>query len=144
VAAICLRCGAPKSGPQGVCAACGHNPQGEGQLVAWLLSDAHLSPPELLEAAARIQRGLSPRPSARMLDLARRTLGVHVDLDPGLSGTERVGLMLLGLAVSPAPGLAMAWTWWNSRPRAARQALGLSAPSSVIATGFFFYLLFGR
>jgi hypothetical protein len=26
----------------------------------------------------------------------------------------------------------------------ARQALGLSAPSSVVATAFFLYLLFGR
>lgn len=132
--AICLRCGAAKAAPEGICPACGHRPEGEGLLVAWLLSDAHL-PPERLEAAAvRIREGQSVRPSAAMLDKARRALGLHAHADPGLSRRQRLGLLASSLLFTALPGVVL-WAWWRQdRPRSARQALWLSLPAGAITT----------
>jgi hypothetical protein len=143
MAAVCLRCGTTKSAFDRVCSRCGHAPEGDGLLTAWLLSDQWLSEPELGQAAARIARGEAPRPSARLLDQARRELGQHLTQDPGLGPWRRLMLLLLGVFVTPAVGLAIAWTWWMRYPRAAREALWVSLPTSVVLTALFLWACFG-
>lgn len=132
--AVCVRCGAAKGAWDRICPACGQVPEGDGLLVAWLLGDAHLTEPELERAALRIRAGEAVRPSARMLDAARRALGIHAEHDTGLTQAQRLGLLALGFLVSPAPGLAMWWSWRGRYPRSALQALGLSLPTSILVT----------
>lgn len=135
VRAICLRCGGPKAAYDAICPACGHVPEGEGLLVAWLLSDAHLDAAGLDAAAARVRSGEGIRPSDKLLDRARRALGRHATQDPGLTGGQRAALFATSLALTPLVGLTAAWWWREARPRAAAQALAMSLPVSVALFG---------
>ncbi len=136
---VCVRCGAERGRWDQVCPGCGHRPEGEGLLVAWLLSRENLSEGELAAVRARILGGEVIRPTERMLDRARRALGTHFATDLGLGTGERWALLATSILVTPLPGLVFgAWTW-NSRPRAARQALALSVPASV---AFFLLVLY--
>ena len=45
-----MRCGSLKPSYDDICPSCGHRPEGEGLLVAWLLSDMHLHRDELARA----------------------------------------------------------------------------------------------
>lgn len=138
--AVCLRCGADKPSYDRICPDCGHRPDGEGLLVAWLLSDAHLPASHLDQAAARIRRGEALRPSHTMLQRARRALGVHATQDHGLDWHVRFGLLSLSLFITALPGLLM-WFWWRTtRPRSAAQALWLSLPAGLIGSGALLWL----
>ncbi|MCB9680027.1 MAG: hypothetical protein H6733_01020 [Alphaproteobacteria bacterium] len=141
--AICVRCGADKGHYERICPACGHRPEGEGLLVAWLLSDAHLDAGGLDKAARRIARGDTIRPSEAMLERARRALGAHASADPGLSGGQRLALLATSLVLTPTVGLTL-WAWWRTeRPRVALQALWLSLPASVLYAVGVLWLRFG-
>jgi hypothetical protein len=129
--AVCLRCGADKGAFDQICPSCGHRPEGEGLLVAWLLSDQSLTGPQLDDAAARIRSGTSIRPTERMLARARAALGRDEARDPGLTRPQRLALLATSLLLTPAVGL-VTWAWWRTeRPRTAAQALWLSAPAGV-------------
>ena len=132
--AVCVKCGGERSGYAQICPACGHRPDGEGLLVAWLLSSENLADAELNGVVARIRKGESIRPSARMLDKARRALGQHFTTDEGLSLGERALLLTTSLVLTPLPGWVVFFWWYGSRPRAAMQALALSLPASVLFT----------
>lgn len=117
-----------------VCPSCGYRPEGEGVLVAWLLSRHNLSERDIELAARRVRAGQSIRPSERMLDRARRALRQHLTTDPGMSTGERVALLTCSLLLTPLVGWTL-WAWWRTeRPRAAIQALGLSLPATAIFT----------
>jgi len=130
--AVCVRCGGFRGDFHEVCPHCGHRAEGEGLLVAWLLSIEHLDATRLEAAADRIRAGEITRPSDRMLERARKALGTHFSSDPGLTPGQRLGLLLTGLFLTPLPGWVL-WAWWRvERPRAALQALGLSLPVSAL------------
>jgi hypothetical protein len=130
--AVCVRCGGFRAVFRDICPHCGHRPEGEGVLVAWLLSEENLDPERLQAAAERVRGGEVIRPSDRMIERARKALGTHFSSDPGLTVAERAGLLALGLLVTPLPGWVL-WAWWRrERPRAALQALGLSLPASAL------------
>jgi hypothetical protein len=129
---VCLRCGATRARFDAICPSCGHRAEGEGLLVAWLLSSEFLDDAGLDAAAARIRGGESIRPSARHLDRARRALGRHFSSDPGLTAGQRAALLVCSLVATPLPGLVLGWWWREERPRAALQAFALSAPASVL------------
>jgi len=100
-------------------------------LIAWLLSDQHLDEAGLDKVAARVAAGESVRPSARMVESARKALGKHVASDPGLSVGQLAGLFAVNVLLTPAVGWTLAWWWRGERPRAAIQALALSLPVSL-------------
>lgn len=138
--AVCLRCGSDKLTFDAICPSCGHVPEGEGLLVAWLLSPAHLDAAGLAAAAARIRAGEPIRPSEKLLDRARKALGTHADQDPGLSPARRALLLATSLVFTPLVGITC-WFWWREqRPRAAAQALAMSVPVSVL---FFVAVVWG-
>ncbi len=129
--AVCTRCGADRAAIELACPGCGHRPSRDGLLVAWLVSDANLSSDDLDAAAARIKAGQPLHPTRAQLERARRALGAHLTSDPGLPVSQRVALLVVGLAITPLPGLIL-WYWWRaSRPRASLQALALSLPAGV-------------
>lgn len=132
MSAVCIRCGAVRDGFDQICPRCGHRAEGEGLLVAWLLSSANLPSDELDAVAARIAAGEVVRPSARQIEKARRALGRHFASDPGLSTNERLLLLACGLTLTPLVGYVLAAWWRADRPRAAVQALALSVPASVL------------
>ena len=130
--AICVRCGASRGDFRDICPSCGHRPEGEGLLVAWLFSQEALSQPQLAKAAERVRKGEPISPSDRMLDRARTALGMRLASDPGLTTGQRLGLLATTLFATPLVGWVV-WFWWRrTRPRAALQALALSAPASVV------------
>jgi hypothetical protein len=132
--AVCVRCGAFRVGFQSICHACGHNPVDEGLLVAWLLSEHHLSAEALQQAADRVIAGEQIHPSGRLLNKARVALGKHFSSDPGLSVQARILLLTTSLLLTPLVGWTC-WLWWRQhRPRAAWQAFGLSAPATLLFT----------
>lgn len=138
--AVCLRCGSMKPTHESVCSGCGHRPEGEGLLVAWLLSDAHLDEAELARAGERLRAGEVVRPSDAMLEQARKALGRHATRDHGMEARERAILLSTSILLTPLVGLTL-WLWWREdRPKSAIQAFWLSAPVSVI----FFALVVGR
>lgn len=130
--AVCVRCGGFRADFHHVCPHCGHRPEGEGLLVAWLLSREHLPEDGLEAASQRVQRKKSIHPSERMLTRARKALGTAFDSDPGLTTWQRVALLATSLLLTPLVGWVV-WFWWRrDRPRAAMQALGLSLPATAI------------
>jgi len=137
--AVCIRCGNGKPGYSSICPSCGHRPEGEGLLVAWLFSAEHIDEAALQGVAKRIKDGQDIRPSDKMLDKARRALGTHFSSDPGMTGQQRVALLLTSLFLTPLVGLVICGWLRNERPRVAIQALGLSLPASVL----FFCLVVG-
>ncbi len=141
--AVCVKCGGERSGFDQICPACGYRPDSEGLLVAWLLSAESLSDDELKQVQLRIRKGESIRPSARMLDKARRALGNHFSTDLGLTVVQRLGLLATSLLLTPMVGWVIALWYWNERPRAALQALALSLPATVLFTGIVLYLRLG-
>lgn len=135
-AAVCHRCGGAKAGALDACADCGFTPAGRDRLVAWLFSDAWLDEAERAEAARRVLAGEQPDPSRAQLAAARRA--VEGDLRHPAQGAplttgQSAALLAANLLLTPLAGLAV---WMGKRaesPRAARQALWLTAP--VIALG---------
>ena len=138
--AVCLRCGASREHYDRICPSCGHQPAGDGLLVAWLLSDANLSEAELDGVAERVRKGESVHPSRRMLRRARRALGADFSTDPGLSVGQRLALLATSLLITPLVGWVLAIWWREQKPRAALQALALSLPASVLFFGLGLWL----
>jgi hypothetical protein len=138
--AVCVRCGAERADWAQICPACGHRPDDEGQLVAWLLSTKNLSESELAAVRKRILEGEVIRPSGRMLERARRALGRHFSTDAGLSSRQRLLLLATSLFVTPLVGWVLFAWWYNARPRSAMQALALSLPATVAFTLLVLYL----
>lgn len=132
--AVCVRCGGERPDYTQTCPRCGHRPEGEGLLVAWLLSSENLGDAELDATAERVRAGDAPKPSPRMLDRARRALGSHFATDLGLTTGQRLALLGTSLFLTPLVGWVLFAWWWNSRPRAAVQALALSLPATVLFT----------
>lgn len=130
--AICIQCGNNRGTFEQVCPSCGHRPEGDGRLVAWLLSDQHLTREQLDEVERRVKAGENLRPSRTSLDVARRALGSHFATDEGLTVGQRLGLLATSLVLTPLPGLVLAAWWRTERPRAAMQALALSLPFSLL------------
>jgi hypothetical protein len=132
IGAVCVRCGAARGDYAQICPSCGLQPEGDGLLVAWLLSAHHLDEARLRQAQERIRAGEVIRPSEARLAVARRALRTDFASDPGLGAGERLALLATSVLLTPLPGWVL-WAWWRrSRPRAAFQALALSAPASVI------------
>lgn len=129
--AICVRCGGERRDFDQICPSCGHVPMAEGRLVAWLLSSENLGVDELRAVQARIRAGEVIRPSARMLDKARRSLGQSFGTDAGMSTWQRLGLLATSVFLTPLVGWVLFVWWWKVRPRAAIQALALSLPATV-------------
>jgi hypothetical protein len=123
-----------------ICPSCGHRPEGEGLLVAWLLSSDHLDDTGLDEVQKRVRSGEWIRPSGRLLDRARRALGAHFDTDRGLTSRERLALLATVFLVTPLVGWVLGAWWWNDRPRAAMQALALAVPATVLTTAAVIWL----
>jgi hypothetical protein len=138
--AICVRCGGERSDFDQICPSCGHRPEGEGLLVAWLLSSHNLSGDELKQVQARVRQGEAIRPSGRMLDKARRALGSHFATDTGMDTRQRLALLATSLFLTPMVGWVLFFWWRSERPRAAVQALALSLPASVLFTGLVIWL----
>lgn len=132
--AICVRCGSIRANFETICPSCGHRPDDEGRLVAWLLSSENLSETELEDVRHRIAGGERIRPSARMLAKAKIALGRDFSSDQGLSTSQRVLLLGTSLLVTPLVGWVLFIWWYRDRPRAAIQALALSLPASVLFT----------
>jgi hypothetical protein len=129
--AVCIRCGADKSAFDRICPACGQRPEGEGLLVAWLLSDAHLDQDRLERAAVRVRRGEPLRPSDKQLALARKALDTSPP-DTGMPAAHRRLLLATSLLLTPLVGLTL-WAWWRERrPRSASEALWLSLPAGLL------------
>lgn len=141
--AVCARCGASRTDFREVCPACGYRSEGDGVLVAWLLSSAHFDDKQLDAASARIKSGEPLRPTEAMFDRARKALGEDLSTDAGLSTPQRVGLLVVSLLVTPLPAWVMAIWWWQSRPRAALQALALAVPSSAAFVAAWLWFVLG-
>lgn len=132
--AACIKCGALRADFRETCPSCGHRPDGDGLLVAWLLSSHHLTHEQLEEAQQRIMTGEPVRPSARMIASARAALGKAFSTDPGLPRNQVLGLMAVSILLTPLVGWMLSFWWRNNRPRAAWQAFLVSAPASVLFT----------
>lgn len=136
--AVCIQCGEDRATFDETCPACGHRPEGDARLVAWLLSDQHLTTEQLDQVQRRIRAGEAIRPSKESLETARRAMGAHYSTDEGLTMQQRLGLLAVSVFLTPLVGWVYAAWWRRERPRAAVQALALSLPFSVL----FFFLAF--
>ncbi len=135
VPAICHRCGGSKKGPLVPCKVCGFVPTGEERPVAWLFSRHHLSPHELVHAAARLREGERPDLSRDLRAQAREAMGAAPLPDEARRPLSSGNLMLLALAnlvASPLVGLAVWWGMGERRPVAAGQALRVTLPFVVV------------
>lgn len=136
---ICVRCGAERSHYEQICPECGHRPEGDGLLVAWLLSGENLDQDALTSVQNRIRSGEAIRPSANMLEKARRALGQHLATDRGMPTRDRLLLLATNLVLTPLVGWVLLVWWRNTRPRAALQALALTLPVSVLFVAMVLY-----
>ena len=137
--AVCVRCGAEKAHYGNVCPSCGNRPDGEGLLVAWIASDANLDEAALAATSRRIAAGEPLRPSAAMLQKARRALGREISTDEGLTVLQRFLLLGCSIVFTPFVGFTCFFWWRTEHPRSAWQALGLSLPPSVFFTAMWVY-----
>ncbi len=113
------------------CKVCGFVPTGEERPVAWLFSRYHLSPHELVHAAARLREGERPDPSLALRAAARHGMGAAPLPDEALRLMSPTTLVLLGAAnllLTPLAGLSVWWGLSERRPAASRQALRITAP----------------
>ena len=111
--------------------------------LAWLLSTHHLSEADLSSASARIQAGDAIRPTPEMRLKARRAMRRTFRDDRGFAVKELALLCAVGLVVTPLPGWLLGYWWRASRPRAAVQALFISACCSLLYAGAVVWVLFG-
>lgn len=131
--AICARCGGVKGGAFAACPDCGFTPGAAERPLAWLLSAAWLDPEELAEAARRISEGQRPDPGRALLDTARAAIGASArSLGPGLEWRQRAALLAANLLLTPLAGYAVWFGLRESRPAAARDALALTLPVTLL------------
>ncbi|MCB9765290.1 MAG: hypothetical protein H6739_36285 [Alphaproteobacteria bacterium] len=144
---ICIRCASYKDRALGSCPACGHRPEGDERLVAWLFSRHFLDEEELEQAAARLASGEEVKPPPELLDRARRALypaeGSAADglqpvgagvlgRDTGLTGEQQVLLGLANVVLTPLLGFVYWWSLRRVRPVASRQALQVTLPVALV------------
>lgn len=144
--AVCIRCGADKLGALVPCRACGHVPSGPDRAVAWLLSEHHLRPDELAVAAARVRAGELPEPSRALREQARVAMGAAPAIEAAtapLSPRQQAGILLANLLLTNLVGLAVWFGLRAVRPRAARQALVLTAPVAALTSAMWVAELLG-
>lgn len=137
VPAVCHRCGGSKKGPLVPCKVCGFVPTGEERPVAWLFSRHHLSPHELVHAAARLREGERPEPSRALRDGAREAMGAAPLPDAARRPLDNRELMLLAvgnLVATPLLGLAVWWGLAERRPVASGQAMKVTIPFVLVLT----------
>ncbi len=132
IGAVCVRCGATRSTYDQVCPSCGLEPEGDGLLMAWLLSSEHLDAEQLDAARSRIEGGEHIRPTPAMLKKARKALKVHFSTDPGLPWKQRMLLMMTCFLLTPLVGWTLFAWWRRTRPRAAWQSAFIAAPMSAL------------
>lgn len=108
---LCLRCGADKELALGRCAGCGHVPAREEGALSVLLSSRMLSPGELDEVQARLRRGEPLRPSRARLEEASALLLGGGGERRSLSRAEALGLLVVGVVLTPIVPAIYAWTW---------------------------------
>lgn len=139
--AVCHRCGGAKPGPLDPCSDCGFAPTGQDRAIAWLFSDAWLNEEERAEATQRVLAGERPDPSRALLKEARRALGgdAHGAQGAPLSRGQIALLLAANVLLTPMAGLAVWLGTRAERPRAARQAIWMTAP--VAALGALAWLL---
>jgi hypothetical protein len=133
--AVCHRCGADKAGPFVPCKACGFTPTGDDRAIAWLFSTHHLTEAELEVARARVLNGVRPDPSKALKDAARDQMGA-APLDeearrPFPPSTLAL-LALVDVVLTPLAGYAVWLGLRTKRPRAAKQALFVTLPISIV------------
>ena len=127
--ATCHRCGGAKSGPFLPCPECKHTPSREGRAIAWLFSSAHLNPEELKLAAERVRSGEVPDPNSILIARSRQEISRAGSADRRpLSGTALIGIGVGSLLLTPLAGFAVWWGLRKERPKAAAQALRITAP----------------
>ena len=134
-AAVCHRCGADKAGPFVPCKACGFTPTGDDRAIAWLFSTHHLTEAELETARARVLNGVRPDPSKALKDAARDQMGAAPLDEEARRPFPPSTLALLALAdllLTPLAGYAVWLGLRTKRPRAARQALFVTVPISLV------------
>jgi hypothetical protein len=107
-------------------------PAGEGKLVAVICSRRVLGPAELAAAQSRIRRGEPLRPTAALLDRARRVLSGEVEEPARLSPPQMVALAFGNLLLTPILGYAVWWRWRDRQGPGARQALLVTLPVSLV------------
>ena len=130
--AICTRCGAEKDLPLGRCGACGSVPEGEERLVA-LVCSSRVSEEAVLRAAQeRIRRGEVLRPTSAILERARRLISGQPEEETTLAPRQLAVLVAANLLVTPLVGYATWYRYRNDRGPAARQALLVTVPCSVL------------
>ena len=133
--AVCHRCGGDKLGALVPCKTCGYVPSGADRSVAWLFSEHYLSGPELVAAAERVRAGERPEPSRALREHARQAMGaaptVELAAQP-LSSQQKVLIFLANFLLTTLAGYAVWFGLRESRPKAAREALVLTIPLSVI------------
>ena len=143
VRCVCIRCGRIRIGLRTLCPACGGGVDEDSLEFAWLLSSHHLSEDDLSAASARIQSGDAIRPSPEMRLKARRAMRRTFQDDQGFAAKELALLCVVGLVATPLPGWLLGYWWRQSRPRAAVQALFISASCTLLYAGTVVWVLFG-
>jgi len=134
-AAVCHRCGADKAGPFVPCKACGFTPTGDDRAIAWLFSTHHLTEADLETARTRVLNGVRPDPSKALKDAARLQMGAAPLDEEARRPFPPSTLALLALAdllLTPLAGYAVWLGLRTKRPRAARQALFVTLPISLV------------
>ncbi len=116
--ALCLLCGSLKETVESACSDCGHQSREEEMELAHLFSLGNLSRDELVVAGERIASG--DRPAPRVYPREQR-------VGPGLAPREIALVSLGNLIFTPLLGFTCWWGWRINRPRAARQALGVTS-----------------
>lgn len=135
LAAICARCGAEKDLALGRCPGCGHLPAGEDRELALVCSTRVLDADALRGAQARIRRGEPVRPSAPLRARAREVLSGVTARRTALGPRELAAITLGNLLLTPLVGYAVWWWHRHDEGPAARQALLVTVPASLLLGG---------
>lgn len=135
LAAICARCGAEKDLALGRCPGCGHLPAGEERELAVVCSTRVLDAAALRAAQERIRRGEPVRPSAELRARAREALSGVPVRRTSLGPRELAAITAGNLLLTPLVGYAVWWWHRHDEGPAARQALLVTIPASLLLAG---------
>lgn len=135
LAAICARCGAEKDLALGRCPGCGHLPAGEERELAVVCSTRVLDAAALRAAQERIRRGEPVRPSAELRARAREALSGVPVRRTSLGARELAAITAGNLLLTPLVGYAVWWWHRHDEGPAARQALLVTIPASLLLAG---------
>ena len=144
---MCHRCGGAKAQALDRCPDCGFSPSGADRALAWLFSDAWLDEEERAEATDRLLAGERPDPSRALLEQASRALSGQGAATAGgepMSRRQAGVLLAVNALLTPLVGFALWLGWRGPRPRAARQALWLTAPVALLGGALWLVLVGAR